>query len=87
MKTAEVFFLAAVLFFAVVFAGLSLSRGARSLGSLVAEEAVVGGAAGKPRDVDLERIREMIRQGRLSDREADFYEEDGGTGGEAPRER
>jgi polyferredoxin len=32
------------------------------------------GAAGEPRDVDMTRLREMIEQGRLSDREALYYE-------------
>jgi len=30
-------------------------------------------SAGQPRDVDLQRIRTMIEQKRLSDREAEFY--------------
>jgi hypothetical protein len=30
-------------------------------------------SGGQPRDVDLQRIRTMIRQKRLSDKEADFY--------------
>jgi hypothetical protein len=31
-------------------------------------------SGGQPRDVDLQRVQELIRQNRLSDREADFYE-------------
>jgi predicted membrane-bound spermidine synthase/Na+-translocating ferredoxin:NAD+ oxidoreductase RnfG subunit len=31
-------------------------------------------SAGKPRDVDIHRIRSMIQQGKLSDQEAQFYE-------------
>ena len=33
------------------------------------------GAAGQPRDVDLDRIQRMIRAGQLSDHEALFYKE------------
>jgi hypothetical protein len=29
--------------------------------------------AGQPRDVDLQRIRSMIQQGKLSDKKAEFY--------------
>ena len=34
---------------------------------------VVSVTGGQPRDVDIERIREMIRRKQLSDKEADFY--------------
>jgi hypothetical protein len=30
-------------------------------------------SGGQPRDVDLQRVQELIRQNKLSDREADFY--------------
>ncbi len=30
-------------------------------------------SGGQPRDVDLQRIRTMIRQNKLSDKEAEFY--------------
>jgi len=73
MRTAEVVFLAAVLFFAACFAGLSLSETGRALSRLTTEEVGIGGAAGTPRDVEIETIRRMIREGALSDREADFY--------------
>jgi len=38
------------------------------------DEVAVSVSGGQPRDVDLQRIREMIQQKRLSDKEADFYE-------------
>jgi hypothetical protein len=31
-------------------------------------------ASGEPRDVDLQRIRTLIEQKKLSDQEAEFYE-------------
>jgi hypothetical protein len=31
-------------------------------------------SGGQPRDVDLQRVQTMIRQNKLSDREAEFYE-------------
>jgi predicted membrane-bound spermidine synthase/Na+-translocating ferredoxin:NAD+ oxidoreductase RnfG subunit len=37
------------------------------------ESATLVSSAGQPRDVDLQRVRSMIEQKQLSDREADFY--------------
>lgn len=38
-----------------------------------AEGTALSASGGQPRDVDLQRVRTMIREKRLSDREADFY--------------
>jgi predicted membrane-bound spermidine synthase/Na+-translocating ferredoxin:NAD+ oxidoreductase RnfG subunit len=37
------------------------------------EAAAVSASGGQPRDVDLQRVRTMIQQKRLSDKEAEFY--------------
>jgi len=37
------------------------------------QSAVSVSSGGEPRDVDMQRIRTMIRQKRLSDQEAEFY--------------
>ena len=73
MRRIEILYLAAVLVFAAWFVGLTLA-GAREAWIRTTPGGFAGaGAAGQPRDVDLERIREMIRQKRLSDHEAEFY--------------
>jgi hypothetical protein len=38
-----------------------------------AEGLTLSASGGQPRDVDLQRVRTMIREKRLSDKEADFY--------------
>ncbi|MBN2490685.1 MAG: hypothetical protein JXQ29_07540 [Planctomycetes bacterium] len=64
-----------MLIFAAVFAGLTLAAGRAAWVRRGADgfAGTEGGAAGTLRDVDLERIRELIRQQRLSDHEAEFY--------------
>ncbi|MBN2594092.1 MAG: 4Fe-4S binding protein [Sedimentisphaerales bacterium] len=37
------------------------------------EAAAVSASGGQPRDVDIQRVRTMIQQNRLSDKEAEFY--------------
>jgi predicted membrane-bound spermidine synthase/Na+-translocating ferredoxin:NAD+ oxidoreductase RnfG subunit len=39
----------------------------------ISQPVVSVSGAGQPRDVDLQRIRTMIQQGKLSDKEAEFY--------------
>ncbi len=56
-------------------AGVSLSR-FRQVMPLILEESVATVAAGgQPRDVDVEQIRTLIDQGRLSDRKAEYYKD------------
>ena len=38
-----------------------------------AEGAALSASGGQPRDVDIQRVRTMIGEKRLSDKEADFY--------------
>jgi len=73
MRKTERVYLTAVLILALVFAWITLTHAERALSRLTAAEAVGTPTAGQPRDVDLERIRELIRERRLSDHEAEFY--------------
>ncbi len=42
----------------------------------LSQPVVSASGTGQPRDVDLQRIRTMIQQGKLSDKEAEFYKKD-----------
>jgi hypothetical protein len=85
MRSIEVFFVSTVLFFAAVFVGMTLSRAGRVIERLTAPEAAGAGVAGEPRDVDLEEIRRLIREGKLSDHEAEYYKKNVRTpDGEGP---
>jgi hypothetical protein len=58
---------------AVVISAVSVHRFlevTRAGGQIV----LTAAAGGQPRDVDVEQIETMIRQRRLSDREAEYYE-------------
>jgi len=68
-------FLAAVMILAVVLVGYTASATRvflRSSAGTVAGTAITG-AAGKPRDVNVERVQQLIRQRGLSGNEAQFY--------------
>jgi hypothetical protein len=88
----ERIYLGAVLLFALVFASVTWDHTREAISRLAARD-VPTGSAGQARDLDPERIRDLIRRGRLSDHEADFYrnwhelpapvEEDVGSGGDA----
>jgi len=39
------------------------------------EAVAVSASGGQPRDVDVQRVRTMIRENKLSDKEADFYKQ------------
>lgn len=71
MKRNEWLFLAAVLACALVFATAALDKAHRPL----APDAGVSppGRAGRPRDVDLDKVRRLIEQRSLSDHEAAYY--------------
>jgi len=80
MKPNEIIFAICVTGFAVVFAGMSLWSTGQILEMRTTVERGHPGAAGQPRDVNAERILDLIRQQRLSDHEAEYY---GGVGEEA----
>jgi hypothetical protein len=75
MRRREVVFIVAVLGMAAVFVALTLSSAWETVGKPAAVEFGSRGAAGIPREVDVERVRRLIEGGGLSDREAEFYRE------------
>lgn len=64
--------LATVLIGAVV-AGFSISQLRQALPQILDEPVATVGAGGRPRDVDVQRVRTQIEQGRLSNHEAEHY--------------
>jgi len=66
-------FLAVVLIVGVLMAGVSISQFRRVMPTVLEGPAATVGAAGVPRDVDIQRIRTLIEQGRLSNKEAEHY--------------
>jgi len=73
MKRIEIVFLVVVLGLGVAFSALSLSYAVKAISWASREAAPRPGAAGLPRDVDMARLRRLMRQGFLSDHEALFY--------------
>jgi hypothetical protein len=67
-------FLAYVLVVAIFISAVSVNRYLQVARAGFGQAAVTVSAGGQPRDVDLRRIRQMIRQKQLSDQEARFYE-------------
>ena len=67
------YFVVGVLVVAVLVSTVSVSRFLQVIGADIGKSAGTQSAGGEPRDVDLQRIRTMIEQNRLSDREAEFY--------------
>jgi len=67
------YFLVGVLLVAVLISTVSVSRLLQVIPASFGQSASPQLAGGKPRDVDLQRIRTMIGQNRLSDHEAEFY--------------
>jgi len=67
------FFMAGILILAVFVSTVSVNRFLQVIPAGFGQSAKTQPAGGEPRDVDLQRIRKMIEQNRLSDREAEFY--------------
>lgn len=65
--------LIAVVIAAVFVSALSVGRVLHGVPREFDQPAASVAAGGQPRDVDLQRIRTMIRQNKLSDREAEYY--------------
>ena len=65
-------FLVPVALIAIFISAVSISTAWQTLSTEMALSSAPG-SAGVVRDVDLQKIRTMIRQNRLSDHEADFY--------------
>jgi hypothetical protein len=70
-KTAWVF-LTCVLVVAIFVSTVSVGRFLQVIPAGL-DTGAISASGGEPRDVDLQRVRTMIRQKRLSDKEADFY--------------
>ena len=66
-------FVAIVVIVGVLMAGVSVNQFRRVMPAVLEGPAATVGTAGQPRDVDLQHIRTLIDQGRLSNREADHY--------------
>jgi hypothetical protein len=76
MRKVEILFLLIVFGFAGTFSAMSFSKAiALYPGRSASDSAVMGGAAGKSRDVDVEELLRMLQRQDLSDREAEFYKE------------
>lgn len=71
MNRSEKLLLAAAFLFAGAIAAVSLAEGARHLSG--AGESLVDPVAGEPRDVDMEKLRRLLRARDLSEREALHY--------------
>jgi len=67
------YFIVGVLVAAVLVSTISVNRFLQVIPASFGQSAVTQSGGGEPRDVDLQRIRKMIEQNRLSDREAEFY--------------
>jgi Na+-translocating ferredoxin:NAD+ oxidoreductase RnfG subunit len=59
---------------AILVSAVSVNRFLRVMPADIGYPAALVASGGQPRDVDIDLVRTMIRQGRLSDREAEFYE-------------
>ncbi len=73
MKKIDVVFLVSVLGFASFLSVKSVTQAVSLLPTRSASESEAFGAAGKARDVDVERLLQLLREQRLSHREAEFY--------------
>jgi len=67
------YFVAWVLVIAILVSAVSLKRFSQVTAVSSDYSAAFVSSGGQPRDVDMQRVRRMIQQKRLSDREAEFY--------------
>jgi len=67
------YFVILVLIIAIFVSTVSISRFLQVIPAGLGQQAVLAPSGGQPRDVDLQRVRTLIEQKRLSDREAEFY--------------
>jgi predicted membrane-bound spermidine synthase/Na+-translocating ferredoxin:NAD+ oxidoreductase RnfG subunit len=70
---------------AILVSVVSINRFMQVAGTTISQQAISMAAGGQPRDVDLQRIRTMIEQNRLSDREAEFYKKVDPVRNKSPR--
>jgi len=74
IKLLSRYFVVGVLVVATLISTVSVKRFLQVIPAGLDHPTTLASSGGQPRDVDLQRIRTMIRQKRLSDREAEFYE-------------
>jgi predicted membrane-bound spermidine synthase/Na+-translocating ferredoxin:NAD+ oxidoreductase RnfG subunit len=67
------YLLLAVVSVAIFVSAISAKRFWQVIPTGISRPVVSVSGTGQPRDVDLQRIRTMIQQGKLSDKEAEFY--------------
>jgi len=67
------YFVILVLIIAIFVSTVSISRFLQVIPAGLGQQAILAPSGGQPRDVDLQRVRTLIEQKRLSDREAEFY--------------
>ncbi len=67
------YFLVIVILVGIFVSAVSVDKFLKVTGTGIGRPAVSIASGGQPRDVDIQRIRTMIEQKRLSDREAEFY--------------
>jgi hypothetical protein len=73
MRRTDAFFLVTVVAIGGSFAWMSLSQALQLRSAIAPARAHPVHTTGEARDVDMDRLQEMLRQGHLSDREAEFY--------------
>jgi hypothetical protein len=66
-------FMTYVLIVGIFVSAVSVNRFLQVIPAGISQPVVSASGTGQPRDVDLQRIRTMIQQGKLSDKEAEFY--------------
>jgi spermidine synthase len=66
-------FLLGVVVIGILVSAVSVKKWAQVTGAGIKAQPTPASSAGQVRDVDMDRIRKMIEQNRLSDREAEFY--------------
>ncbi|MGD9110677.1 MAG: 4Fe-4S binding protein, partial [Phycisphaerales bacterium] len=69
------YLLPVVVVIALFVAGVVFQESSASLPAGSAAPAISVQSAGQPRDINVEKVRRMIQQGKLSDKEAQFYRE------------
>jgi Na+-translocating ferredoxin:NAD+ oxidoreductase RnfG subunit len=73
MKVMARYLMVGVVASAVLVSTVSVRRFLRIIPADFGQPAITVSSGGQPRDVDMQRIRTMIEQRKLSDREAEFY--------------
>jgi len=84
-KARSQFFLLCILSAAILVSAVSIRRFLQVIPTGFGQPTATVSSGGEPRDVDLQRIRTMIEQNRLSGREAEFYKKIDAVRNKSPR--